>query len=144
MHYAIKHQLHIKALKSEVFKAISTIKGLSNWWTVQTQGTEGLGAEIDFAFGEFQGPIMKVIEYKEDNSLVWRCIARAEGWIGHTFTFKLSQSEGKTLVQFSHDGWPEQDEFYAQCSFSWGRYLESLRQYCQTRKGEAFGSPNYR
>ena len=36
------------------------------------------------------------------------------------------------------------NDFYAACSFSWSRYLESLRQFCQTSKGEAFESEGYR
>ncbi len=33
---------------------------------------------------------------------------------------------------------------YTSCNFSWGRYMESLRQFCQTGNGEAVGSEGYR
>ncbi|MBI3259882.1 MAG: SRPBCC domain-containing protein, partial [Ignavibacteriae bacterium] len=62
----------------------------------------------------------------------------------HIFTFDLDENDGKTRVRFSHSGWPEQDDFYANCAFSWGRYMESLRQLCQTGRGEAYGSVGYR
>ena len=62
----------------------------------------------------------------------------------HVLTFQLSESAGKTLVRFEHAGWKNANDFFAGCTFTWGRYMESLRQYCQTGKGEAFGSEGYR
>ncbi|MCD6010967.1 MAG: activator of ATPase [Flavipsychrobacter sp.] len=143
MAYSIKHLFHINASKEQVFKAISTIDGLANWWTSQTTGNAGQGGVIQFRFvGE--GPDMKVTEVNPNDKVSWECVASQHGWVGHKFHFLLDENEGKTRVRFSHDGWSEQDDFYAICSMSWGRYMESLRQLCQTGKGEAFGSEGYR
>jgi uncharacterized protein YndB with AHSA1/START domain len=144
MNYSIKHLFHINASKQKVFEAVATINGLSNWWTVKTTGSDSVNGVIQFQFGEMGGPAMKVTEAKPNEKLSWECVESPHGWIGHTFTFALDDNDGKTRVRFSHDGWTEQDDFYAICSFSWGRYMESLRQYCQTGKGEAFGSEGYR
>ncbi len=144
MKYSIKHLFHIDAPKEKVFEAISTIEGLSNWWTTQTKGGEGLSETIQFNFGSTIGPEMKITELKPFEKLIWECTASQHGWEGHTFIFSIDENEGKTQVRFSHNGWIEQDDFYAICSFTWGRYLESLRQYCQTGKGAAFGSVGYR
>ncbi|GAA4276435.1 SRPBCC family protein [Aquimarina mytili] len=143
MKYSIKHLFHINASKSKVFEAISSIKGLSNWWTIQTKGNSALGETIQFDFGNVDGPLMKVVKLIPNERIVWECISSQHGWLGHTFVFSLDDNDGKTRVRFSHDGWNEQDDFYAICNFSWGRYMESLRQYCQTGKGEAFGSDGY-
>jgi uncharacterized protein YndB with AHSA1/START domain len=141
--YAAKHLLHIATSRDKVFKALSTIEGLSNWWTVQTSGNTTKDGIIQFRFGEI-GPDMKVTELITGEKIVWECVASPFGWVGHTFTFILDDNDGKTRVRFSHDGWTEQDDFHASCNFTWGRYMESLRQYCQTGKGEAFGSDGYR
>ena len=143
MSYSIKHLFHISVPTAQVFNAITTVEGLSNWWTTQTTGDTNLNGEIQFDFGDFKGPKMKVIEIIPNKKIVWECI-ESDGWLGNTFTFLLDENEEKTRVRFSHDGWREQDDFYASCCFSWGRYLASLRQYCQTGNGEAFGSPGYR
>ena len=142
--YAIKHRFHINAPKEKVFEAISTINGLSNWWTTKTTGDASPGGVLKFHFGEMEGPQMKVIDLNPGEKLTWECVASPFGWTGHTFTFLLDENDGKTRVRFSQDGWTEQDDFYGGCSFSWGRYMESLRQLCQTGKGEAFGSEGYR
>lgn len=144
MEYSIKQLFHIDASREKVFEAISTIEGLANWWTVQTVGNADPGGTIQFDFGEFKGPNMKVILHKPNEKIGWECVASEHGWLGNTFEFQLDENDGKTRVRFSHNGWEEQGDFYAICSFSWGRYLESLRQYCQTGKGEAFGSAGYR
>ena len=143
MKYSIKHLFHINASKQNVFKAISTIDGLSNWWTTETTGSDALHGTIRFSF-DGVGPEMKVIELKPNDKVVWECVASPHGWTGHRFVFSLDENDGKTRVRFSQEGFNEQDDFYAICSFSWGRYMESLRQYCQTGRGEAYGSEGYR
>ena len=144
MRYSIKQLYHINAPREKVFEAISTLKGVSNWWTTQVSGDDRAGGTLQFDFGDFKGPAMKVAEIKANEKLVWECVSSEHGWQGNTFTFLLDENDDKTRVRFSHDGWEEQDDFYASCCFSWSRYLESLRQYCQIGKGEAFGSEGYR
>jgi uncharacterized protein YndB with AHSA1/START domain len=144
MTYSIKQLFHINASKEKVFEAISTINGLSNWWTVETSGDASTGGIIQFRFAASGGPDMKVSEMKANEKIKWECVASNHGWTGNTLTFLLDENDGKTRLRFSHDGWKEQDDFYAICSFSWGRYMESLRQYCQTGTGESFGSESYK
>ncbi|WP_411030573.1 SRPBCC family protein [Spongiimicrobium sp. 3-5] len=143
MTYIIKHLFHISASTEKVYKAIAGTEGLSHWWTTQTKGSEDVDGEIKFNFGEYQGPTMKIIELVPNKKIVWQCV-ESNGWLDHIFTFDLDENDGKTRIRFSHEGWEDQGDFYAGCCFSWGRYLESLRQYCQTGKGEGYGTPGYR
>lgn len=142
--YSIKHLFHINASKEKVFEALTTIQGLSGWWTAATSGETKVGGILSFRFGDFGGPDMKVKELIPNESVTWECVGENEGWQGHIFTFQLDTNENKTRVRFEQAGWKEADDFYASCNFSWGRYLESLRQLCQSGKGEAFGSKGYR
>jgi uncharacterized protein YndB with AHSA1/START domain len=141
---SIKHLFHISAPKEKVFEALTTISGLSNWWTTSINGDSNTGGVIQFRFGDFGGPDMKVKEIIPNKSVSWECVGGSEGWLGHIFSFHLDTNENKTRVSFEQSGWKETGDFYASCTFSWGRYMESLRQYCQTGKGEAFGSEGYR
>ena len=141
MTYSIKHLFHIKANREDVFKALTTLDGLSNWWTKDTSGDSSVGGTLQFRF-DGHGPDMKVIDIKPGRSVTWECVDTSE-WKGHRFTFNLDENEGKTRVRFSQEGYENQDDFYANCNFSWGRYLESLRQLCQTGKGAAFKSESY-
>ena len=140
----IKHLFHINTLKDNVFKALSTIEGLAGWWTVQTSGECKIGGTIEFRFGEMGFCSMKVLESKPSEWIKWECVAGPPDWIGTTIGFYLDENDNKTRVRFEHSGWKEANDFYGACSFAWGRYMESLRQLCQTGQGEAFGSEGYR
>ena len=142
--FSIKHLFHINASRSTVYEALTTLNGLQKWWTVETSGNSEMNGVIQFRFGNNFGPDMRVTELIPNEKVKWECVASSYGWLGHTYTFLLDENEGKTRVRFSHDGWKEQDDFCAICSFAWGRYMESLRQLCQTGKGESFGSEGYR
>ena len=85
---------------------------------------------------------MKVTRSVQDALVEWESV-NDHGWLGHIFRFELDENDGKTRVRFSHNGFEEADDFYAICCFSWGRYMESLRQYCQTGVGQAFGREAY-
>jgi uncharacterized protein YndB with AHSA1/START domain len=144
MSYAIKHLFHIAAPRQKVYEALTSIPSLANWWTTDTKGDSNPGGTISFRFGD-QGPDMKVTDLKPNEGVSWECTSGPHGgWVGNTITFHLDENDGKTRVRFTHEGWDTEDDFYASCSFSWARYMESLRQYCQTGKGEAFGSEGYR
>jgi uncharacterized protein YndB with AHSA1/START domain len=142
--YVIKHLFHINAPKERVFEALATIEGLAGWWTNKVTGNASTGGVIEFRFGEYGCPDMKVKDITPNELVVWECVGGPEDWMGHIFFFHLDTNENKTRVRFEHSGWKETGDFYASCNFSWGRYMESLRQLCQTGKGEAFGSEGYR
>src|SRR4051812_29592773 len=105
---SIKHLFHIAAPRADVFKAISTVDGLTNWWTTETTGDAGLGGVVKFRFGNV-GPDMKVVDVKPNESVTWQCVESPHGWVGNTLTFKLDDNDGKTRVRFSHDGWENED-----------------------------------
>ena len=138
----IKNLFHIDAPVEKVYHAISTIEGLRNWWTQQTSGGEEVGDAIQFRFGSYGGPDILVKELKPNTLVIWNCIDGMQDWKGTTLSFKLDRNEGKTRVRFEHANWKTSDDFFAACSFTWGRYMESLRLYCETGKGKPFGTKN--
>lgn len=141
MSYAIKHLFHISVPRDKVYEALTSIDALSKWWTADTSGSSDPGEVIRFRFNG-QGPDMKVTELKPRELVAWKCVADPY-WLGNKLTFALDENDGKTRLRFSHDGWQEQNDFYAICTFAWGRYMESLRQYCQAGKSQGFGQPDY-
>jgi len=136
----IRHLLHINAPIEKVFQAISTIDGLAGWWTTQTSGHSEVNGIIEFRFGPQMGVKMKVTASRPYELVSWQCVDGLDDWIGTTLDFKLDENEGKTRVRFDHAGWLQENDFYAGCSFTWGRFLESLRQFCQAGKGEPFAA----
>ena len=135
----IKHLFHIAAPQQAVYDAISTINGLKGWWTTQVTGDGAPGGTMAFRFNGI-GPDFTVSSLDEGKSLAWECTAGFPDWIGTRVTIALDQNEGKTRVRFEHNGFAQTDDSFASCSFGWSRYMESLRQLCQTGAGTPFGA----
>ena len=134
---AIKHLFHIAAPQQKVYEAIGTIEGLKNWWTAFITGDEKVGDTIAFRFGGM-GPDFKVIELVPEQKVKWEGTAGIPDWIGTTITFDLDQNDGKTRVRFQHDGFANDKDGYAATNFTWGRFMVSLRDYCEKGKGQPF------
>lgn len=132
----ITHVFHIASSKEAVFDQISSRDGLASWWTEDTEGNAALGGKLIFSFNGQPMCTMEVEKMDAPQNLVWKCVEGHPDWVGTRVHFELSDNEGKTRLRFAHTGWAQQDDFFAQCNFSWGRYLVSLRKLCETGKGE--------
>ncbi len=131
----IHHRIGVKSSSTDdVYAALTTIDGLSGWWTTDTQGDPGLGGKIQFRFlpGGFD---MEVIELKPGELVRWRVTDGPPEWIGTTVDWRLSRSDGFTIVRFTHEGWAEPVEFLAHCSTKWAAYLLSLKALVETGTG---------
>ena len=140
---SILHLMHIQTPVENVYAALTQGDAISSWYTRTENGDAVPGEILTMHFGEMQFDFY-VKEHVKDTRVVWECVRAAIPMVGHVMTFRLDESDGKTRVRFSHEGFEEADDAYANANFSSAKYLESLRQYCQTGRGEAFGSAHYR
>ena len=137
----IIHRIGIKSSAGKVYKALSTIKGLANWWTEEVEGDEKIGGKIEFTFrsetGDIKGKmVMEVQELNPEKYVRWRCVDGPAEWIGTDITFELSQQDDQIIIIFGHRNWREAIEFTAHCSMKWAVFLLSLREYVETGKGK--------
>ena len=137
----IIHRIGIRSSAAKVYEAISTIKGISHWWTEEVEGDERIKGKIEFTFrsesGDIKGKMaMEVQELNPQKSIRWRCVDGPAEWIGTDVTFDLSQQDGQTIVIFGHRNWREAVEFTAHCSMKWAVFLLSLREFVETGKGK--------
>ena len=140
----IKHLMHINASQEEVFEALSQATQLSKWYTTLVDGDIKLGAEVTFEFVELTSFKFIVVEFVENQAVHFELVESEWGNIGHVMKYDLDENDGKTRVRYAYEGFDAMDDSYANMNFSSAKYMESLRQYCQNGRGEAFGSLNYR
>ena len=138
---SIIHRIGIRSGSDKVYKAISTIEGLANWWTEEVEGDEHLGGKMKFTFrnktGDVKGQmVMEVKELNPQKNVKWQCVAGPDEWVGTDVTFELSQQDDQTIIIFGHRNWSEAVEFTAHCSMKWAVFLLSLRDYVETGKGK--------
>jgi uncharacterized protein YndB with AHSA1/START domain len=131
----ILHKVGIKSSSlNDVYKALTTLEGLSGWWTTNTQGKSDVGGVIQFRFGA-GGIDMKVLELDPAKRVVWQVVDGPAEWIGTKVSFDLRQEDDWTLVFFKHQGWKEPVEFMYHCTTKWAVFLLSLKSLLESGKG---------
>ncbi len=136
----IIHRVGIKAPADKVYAALTTLDGLSGWWTRDTTGSARPGGAIDFRFrtaggDEIGGFGMVVLDQEPQRRVRWRVKDGPPEWVGTEIDFDLAQEDGFTIVRFGHRQWREDSEFMAHCSTKWATFLLSLRDLVETGQG---------
>ena len=140
----IKHLMHINSPVEDVFSALSSLEKMKKWYTTKIEGIFSKDEVVTFEFVNLATFKFKVIHFKQNKSIHIECVYSEWENIGHVMKYDLDENNGKTRVRYSYEGFEEMDDAYANMNYSSGKYLESLRQFCQTGIGEAFGSETYR
>jgi len=128
-----------KATPDQMYNAVTTIEGLSGWWTLNSKGDPGIGGVIQFRFSK-GGPDFQVIDAEPFKRVEWRCIQGPKEWIDTHIEFDISDENGETVLLFKHGRWREEVEFMYHCSTQWAYFLISLRKFLETGKGTPYGS----
>lgn len=136
----ILHRIAVEQTSPEdVYDALTTLKGLSGWWTEDTTGDPAAGGTVSFRFppGGFD---MRVTSTVPGERVTWEVIDGPEEWVGTTIDWRLRIDGDWTVVLFTHAGWAEPVEFMHHCSTKWGTYLISLKRLLE--QGAGSPSPN--
>ena len=140
----IKHLLHINNSIREVFIALSNKEKMKKWYTTGVEGIFEKDEIITFEFVNLATFKFKIIFLVENQSIHLECVESEWDNVGHIIKYDLDENDGKTRVRYTYEGFSEMNDSYSNMNYSSGKYLESLRQFCQTGIGEAYGSSNYR
>ena len=131
----IHHRIGVRpSSPDDVYAALTTLDGLSGWWTTDTTGDPGPGGTIAFRFppGGFD---MEVVELVPGERVRWRVVDGPPEWIDTTIDWEISQVDDFTIVLFTHAGWAEPVDFLHHCSTKWAVYLLSLKELLETGTG---------
>ena len=133
----IMHLVRIAAPPERVYEALTTTKGIRNWWTRDAELDCAINGTGTFRFHEGGSVTTVTIKELEPSMRVaWKTLSsfRPE-WLGTTIHFDLRAEKGGTVLSFAHRGFEQPDEHYAQTTTGWGLYLLSLQQYMETGSG---------
>ena len=136
----IRHRVAISAPLGSVYEAVATTEGISEWWTRDgVEGESSEGSNLRFYFGEPEpAAVMEITRLNADGQVAWNCVGGAEDWIGTKLSFDLTETDGETVVLFTHADWRSPSEFMAHCSARWAYFLLSLKGLLETGKGTPF------
>jgi len=131
----ILHRVGMKdSSPQDVYNALTTIEGLSDWWTKDTKGDTKVGGVLQFRF-QAGGFDMKVLDLKPGVSVLWEVVSGPDEWIGTKVSWDLKTDGDYTILLFKQAGWKEPVEFMHHCSTKWGVFLLSLKALVETGKG---------
>lgn len=129
----ITHAITIDAPRSKVYDAITTTDGLEGWYAQHVEGTPQAGGELTFSFDKHEGPFTWKVTKADQDSVRWECVAGPGDAAGTVATFRLAdRPDGRTAVDFDHEGFAETGEKLRVCNTLWGGLLTHLRQYVET------------
>jgi len=128
----IYHDFPINASSRKVFQAVSTPKGLENWWTKTCEGLPAEGGEYRLGFGPEYDWRAVVTQYTPDSAFEFRLTNADSDWQNSRVGFELTEQDGSTTVRFHHVDWPEANEHYRISCFCWAMYLRLLKRYVET------------
>ncbi len=134
---------------SAVFNAINNVRA---WWSEEIEGsTDKLNDEFNYHYEDVHRCKMKITESIPNEKVVWLVLDNyfkftkdKSEWIGTNIVFDISGKDGKTQLQFTHQGLVPQYECYEICRDAWTTYIQnSLRNLITTGKGHpnATGKP---
>ena len=136
--FEIRHRVGISGTPAEIYQLLTTVEGLSRWWTTDTRGAGETGSIIEFRFGG-GGPDFEVIELVPEQRVVWRHSGEMPpAWMGSEISFDLEEVDKQTFVNFAHYNWRESDAFLAHCSTKWAVFMMSLKSAIETGRGQPY------
>lgn len=132
----ILHRVGIRSSSpAAAYHALTSLTGLSSWWTVDTRGrSDVVGGIVEFRFPD-GGFDMSVAALDPGRRVLWRVIEGPEEWIGTRVSFDISQDEDWTIILFKHLDWKEPVELMHHCSTKWAVFLLSLKSLLETGTG---------
>jgi uncharacterized protein YndB with AHSA1/START domain len=132
----IRHLVSIKAPAAKIYEAISTKEGLQKWWTDKVTGEAGVGQTLEFHFGPDYHQDMKVTKLDPNREVKWESTDGHPEWVGTTVDFAIEDKGDKSTLRFAHDGWKNQTDLLAECTYHWGRFMTSLKNVAEGNAGE--------
>lgn len=127
----IHHEIKIQASPEKTFKALSTLSGLKAWHTAHIEEQDGA---LRFSAADKPTFLWKLTLHK-GKEVVWECLEGPGDSVGTKAIYKLSETDdGRTLVEFSHTLWPNQELNFRKCNTLWAILLHHLKKYVETGK----------
>lgn len=142
----IKHHLQLKATTQQVYEAITTQQGFEGWWSQVCHIASNVG---ELSFMKFikedrvVGMYFRIDELQTDKKVAWTCVQDGNPcWVNTKLTFEIAKTNDGCSLTFIHHNfeakWKDTPP-YTMTSEGWTFFMNSLKSYCETGKGQPWG-----
>ncbi len=134
--------LRVHAAPDALFDALTTVDGLSAWWSRVT-GSGETGGELKFFMNAPEPCVMRVDAATRPAMVQWTVTACdfLPDWVGTRPTFTITALDDDTSeLHFRHVDLTAELDCIEMCTRGWDHFLPSLRDYIETGSGSPLGS----
>lgn len=128
----ILHRFQVNAPASRVFAMFADPKLLSEWWTLDAEGTADSGEIWRFGFGpddQWQGLLAAC---DPDRWIEWEITAADADWTGTRVGARFAARDAdRTIVDFYSSGWRHANDHFRTSSCCWANYLRVMRRFVE-------------
>jgi hypothetical protein len=127
---------------TEAFNAIKNFRG---WWSEEIDGsTDSLDETFFYHYKDIHLCKIKLIEMVAGKKLVYKVVENEFNfvkdkteWVDTKLIFNISSDDGRTKINFTHEGLVPDYECYQVCNDAWSGYIgTSLKDFIETGKGK--------
>jgi uncharacterized protein YndB with AHSA1/START domain len=128
--------------RSEIHRALTTRDGLAAWWTSDVEMGSDVGDTISLGFPDAPKRFaLRIVEVAQDQ-IKWTSVGEfPPHWEDTEISFTISSGGegGGSPVFFEHKGFATADPMLGHTAYVWAGLLSSLKQYCETGRGNPIG-----
>lgn len=141
--FHIFHLLAINANKEVIFDAISTPKGLNDWWTLKSSGIPKLNEVYNLNFTDEYNWYATISKLEKNKIIEFSIIDAKEEWLSTTFGFYLEEKNANVIhLHFYHKNWKSISIEFKTANYCWGQLLSQLKKYLETGEITPFEKRN--
>ncbi|MFI5251008.1 MAG: SRPBCC domain-containing protein [Bacteroidota bacterium] len=138
----IIQKIQINADPSTIYLALTSQKGIENWWAkncVVGLKVGGISKMVFTKEGKKIDMHFRIDELHTDKKVVWTCLHNTNpAWLNTHISFEIMNHHKPFELMFKHSKFPDGYKSDME-NQSWGHFLNSLKKYCETGAGEAWG-----
>lgn len=139
----IVHEVEINAPAHAVYEALTTHSGISGWWAKDCDIAGAVGDVSRMRFDK-EGTIVemhfRIDGLDSDRSVSWTCVSNPNpAWLDTNLRFEIATQGAGVKLRFAHTNWDAQWEGqppYQMTRDTWGHFMQSLQQYCESGAGQ--------
>jgi uncharacterized protein YndB with AHSA1/START domain len=131
------YEVQIAARPDSVFEALTTSRGIANWWAkTNAIRMESSGEFLSVDFGKVK-KLLRVERESSSSSVSWHVLeCTLTEWPGTTITFQvLPAPNSESVLSMRHIGLSPQLRCYESCSMGWAYFMNSLKSYLEMGSG---------
>jgi uncharacterized protein YndB with AHSA1/START domain len=127
----IRHLVFVKSTPEKIYQVITTQQGIASWWSIDNNAKPEKGSVYRISFGSEYYKEIKVLDLVTGRKVVWEILQADPEWLNTKINFDISAGKNSTVLRFSHYGWKEYTDMFAQCSYHWAIYLGNLKAFAE-------------